>query len=545
MNHLTGDFDYIVVGAGSSGSAIAYRLAQEANMKILLIEYGGKNSSVFIDMPAALSYPMNMKKYNWGFDTEPEPNLFGRSLICPRGKGLGGSSTINGMIYVRGHPQDFDSWSAKGASGWSFADVLPYFKKMESYRNRPSPWRGKDGPIHIKTAEQKNVLHHVFSEAVVEAGYSLTDDYNGYKQEGIGAAQMTVYEGKRWSAAKGYLDNITKQNICIMTSCLVDKLLFSNSKCNGVIFKKNSETFSAKCKKGVILAAGSIGNPCILQRSGIGSSKHLADLGIKPFLELKGVGNNLQDHLELYFQVKCKKPVTLYRNTNFLSKAKIFLEWYFFQKGLGASNQFETLGFLRTDRNQKYPNLQYHFLPLAINYDGSSPHNGHGFQFHVGTMRSKSRGSVSISNSDPAVHPSIKFNYLNHPDDLRDFRNAIKITRNILNQAAFKDYADGEIQPSSILKTNRELDQFIRTNVESAFHPCGTCKMGHPDDKDTVVTPDCKINGLDNLFCADASVFPSITNGNLNAPSIMVGEKAVDHILDKALLPKENLIPYN
>ena len=515
-------------------------------MKVLLIEYGGHNKSIFIDMPAALSYPMNMKKYNWGFNTEPEPNLLGRSLICPRGKGLGGSSSINGMVYVRGHPQDFDNWSAQGASSWSFSDVLPYFKKLEACKNKSSPWRGGNGPIRIKTAEQKNVLHNVFSEAAVQSGYSLTEDYNGYKQEGIGAADMTVHEGTRWSTAKGYLKNITNQkNICIMTSCLADRLLFSNNKCVGLVFRGKSETFSAKCKNGVILAAGSIGNPCILQRSGIGNPRHIAGLGIKPFKNLEGVGNNLQDHLELYFQVKCKRPISLFKNNNLLSKARIFLEWYFFRKGLGTSNQFETLGFLRTDRNQKYPNLQYHFLPLAINYDGSSPHKGHGFQFHVGTMRSKSRGTVAIKNADPTSQPSIKFNYLSHRDDLKDFRNAIKITRNILSQTAFKDYAGDEIQPSSALKTNIELDQFIKSNVESAFHPCGTCKMGHPDDKETVVTPDCKINGLDNLFCADSSIFPSITNGNLNAPSIMVGEKAVDHILNKPLLPKENLIPYN
>ena len=534
------------MGAGSSGSAIAYRLAQENNMKVLLIEYGGQNRSIFIDMPAALSYPMNMKKYNWGYSAEPEPNLYGRSLICPRGKGLGGSSSINGMIYVRGHPQDFDNWSTKGASSWSFADVLPYFKKMECCESRQSAWRGKNGPIRIKTAEQKNVLHKVFSDAAIQCGYSFTEDYNGYKQEGIGAAEMTVYKGKRWSTAQGYLKNITKQkNICIMTSCLVDKLLFINNKCNGIIFKKKSETFSAQCKRGVILAAGSIGNPCILQRSGIGDSKHIAGIGIKPFMDLKGVGNNLQDHLELYFQVKCTQPVTLFRNTSLFSKAKIFLQWYMFKKGLGVSNQFETLGFLKTDKQQKYPNLQYHFLPLAINYDGSSPHRGDGFQFHVGTMRSKSRGFVAIKNADPQNSPTIKFNYLSHPDDLKDFRNAIRITRNILSQPAFKDYAGKEIQPKATLKSNRELDEFIKSSVESAFHPCGTCKMGDPADKETVVTPECKVNGVENLFCADSSIFPSITNGNLNAPSIMVGEKAVDHILNKPLLPKENLVPYN
>ena len=319
--------------------------------------------------------------------------------------------------------------------------LLTFFltsKKWNAVKVEQSPWRGKNGPIYVKTAEQKNVLHKVFSDAAIQSGYSFTEDYNGYKQEGIGAAEMTIYKGERWSAAKGYLKNITKQkNICIMTSCLADKLLFLNNKCEGIIFKKQNESFLAKSKKGVILAAGSIGNPCILQRSGIGTPKHIADLGIKPFLELKGVGNNLQDHLELYFQVKCKQPITLFKNTNLISKFKIFLEWYFFKKGLGASNQFETLGFLKTDKQQKYPNLQYHFLPLAINYDGSSPHRGDGFQFHVGTMRSKSRGFVAIKDADPISPPTIKFNYLSHPDDLKDFRNAIRITRNILESACF------------------------------------------------------------------------------------------------------------
>ena len=299
-----------------------------------------------------------------------------------------------------------------------------------------------------------------------------------------------------------------------------------------------------RCLEGVVLAAGAIGSPSILQRSGIGPLNLLKKLGIKPIVRLDGVGKNLQDHLELYFQVKCKLPVTLYKYTNIFSKSSIFLRWLFFKTGIGASNQFETLGFLKTDNKQAYPNLQYHFLPLAIKYDGSAPFRGHGFQFHIGTMRSKSRGFIEIIDTNPFSHPKIQFNYLSHPDDLQDFRNAIKISRKILRQPPFRKFLDEEINPGSELRTNAQLDNYIRSNVESAYHPCGSCKMGSEYDLETVVTPDCKVKGTQNLYCADSSIFPIITNGNLNAPSIMVGEKAVDHILNKSPLPKDNSIPF-
>ena len=545
IRNLTEEYDYIIVGAGSAGSALAYRMAQDNNKKILLLEFGGKNNSLLIKMPAALSYPMNMKKYNWGYTTSPEKNLKGRSLNCPRGKGLGGSSSINGMVFVRGHPLDFDNWEKKGAQGWSYSDVLPYFKKMESSDQLGSKWRGREGPMHVKKARQDNILHKAFIDSAIEAGFELTEDYNGYRQEGVGAADMTIYKGQRWSAARAYLDRIDKrQNIQIITSSLVDKLLFINNKCVGLNFIKDSRRYDVRCTKGVILAAGAIGSPSILQRSGIGPFNLLKKLGIKPIVELDGVGKNLQDHLELYFQVKCKLPVTLYKNTNILSKSSIFLRWLLFKTGIGASNQFETLGFLKTDNTQSYPNLQYHFLPLAINYDGSAPFRDHGFQLHIGTMRSKSRGFTEIINKNPFSSPTIQFNYLQHPDDLNDFRNAIKISRRILNQQSFSQFLDKEINPGSEIKTNAQLDDYIRSNVESAYHPCGSCKMGSEADLETVVTPDCRVKGTQNLFCADSSIFPTITNGNLNAPSIMIGEKAVDHILNKATLPKDNSVPF-
>ncbi len=544
-NNLTDEYDYIIVGAGSAGSALAYRMAHDDNKKILLLEFGGKNNSLLIKMPAALSYPMNMKKYNWGYTASAEEALNGRSLNCPRGKGLGGSSSINGMIFVRGHPLDFDNWEKKGAQGWSYSDVLPYFKKMENSDQLKSKWRGKNGPMHVQKAKQKNILHKAFTDSAVEAGFELTEDYNGYKQQGVGAADMTIYRGQRWSAARAYLDRIDRRkNIKILTKCLVDKLLFANNKCIGLTFINDGKKYQVRCIKGVVLAAGAIGSPSILQRSGIGPLNLLKKLGIKPIVGLDGVGKNLQDHLELYFQVKCKLPVTLYKDTNIFSKSSIFLKWLFFKTGIGASNQFETLGFLKTDSKQAYPNLQYHFLPLAVKYDGSAPFSGHGFQFHIGTMRSKSRGFIEIIDTNPFSHPNIQFNYLSDPDDLQDFRNAIKISRKILEQPPFRKFLDKEINPGSELKTDTQLDDYIRSNVESAYHPCGSCKMGSEYDLETVVTPDCKVKGTQNLYCADSSIFPAITNGNLNAPSIMVGEKAADHILNNSLLPKDNSIPF-
>jgi choline dehydrogenase len=355
---------------------------------------------------------------------------------------------------------------------------------------------------------------------------------------------MTTYNGERWSSSRAYLDKITKKdNIKVITGCLVDRLIFSKQKCKGVRFFKNNQQFEAECSAGVILSSGAIGSPSILQRSGIGSPHLLKKIGIEPFLELKGVGGNLQDHLELYFQVQSKLPVTLYRYSNNFSKLSILLRWLFFKSGIGASNQFETLAFLKTKKRLRYPNLQYHFLPIAINYDGSSPFKGHGFQFHVGTMRSKSRGFIEIKSKDPYSSPNIQFNYLSHSDDLKDFRDAIKISRTILEQEAFKKYAEKEIFPGSRLRTESELNSYIKSNVESAYHPCGTCKMGDKKDPYSVVTPDCKVKGIDHLFCADSSIFPSITNGNINAPSLMVGEKAVDHILNKYPLPKDNSVP--
>ena len=541
----TAQHDYIVIGSGSAGSTIAYRLGEVPDNQILVLEFGKSDIGPFIQMPAALSYPMNMKRYDWGYKAEAEESLDGRALVCPRGKVIGGSSSINGMIYVRGNVGDYDHWQEAGATGWSYADVLPYFRRMETSHGGQAPWRGEHGPLHITRGPRDNPLHQAFVDASVQAGYVATDDYNGHRQEGMGPADMTVYKGRRWSSANAYLrPALARGNVELRTGVMVDHLLFDGKKCIGVRYQKGGQCFDVFAKKAVILSAGAIGSPAILQRSGIGPKEVLQKAGVKVRADRQGVGANLQDHLEVYFQIACKKPITLYKHLNLFAKAWIGFKWLFFKKGLGASNQFESLGFIRSDKNISYPDIQYHFLPVAIRYDGKAPAEGHGFQLHVGPMRSKSRGHVHITSADPHDAPEIRFNYLSHKDDMPEFRKALRLTREILAQPAFDEYRGHEIQPGDDLTSDEALDSFIRAHAESAYHPCGTCKMGQASDPMAVVLPDTKVIGFENLYCADSSLFPRITNGNLNAPSIMTGEKASDHILGKPALPRANDVPF-
>ena len=538
-------FDYVIIGSGSAGSAIAYRLAAAGQSRIAVIEFGGSDAGPFIQMPAALSYPMNMSVYDWGYKTEPEAGLNGRSLVCPRGKVIGGSSSINGMIYVRGNPLDYDHWRDLGAAGWGYADVLPYFRRMETSHGGEAPWRGTDGPLHITRGPRDNPLHHAFVEATTEAGYTATPDYNGFRQEGFGPADMTVWKGRRWSTANAYLRPALKTGrVRLFTRTLADQILFDSKRATGVLVYHKGRQMHILASRAVILSAGAIASPAILQRSGIGEASLLRKRGIEVKADRKGVGANLQDHLEVYFQIACRQPITLYKHLNLVSKALIGARWLMFKSGLGASNQFETLGFIRSDKNIPYPDIQYHFLPVAIRYDGTAPAAGHGFQLHVGPMRSKSRGHVKIQSSDPTTAPEIKFNYLSHPDDLPDFRKALRLSREILSQPAMAPFYNYEIQPGADAASNEELDEFIRNEAESAYHPCGTCRMGSPDDPLAVVSPDCRVIGTENLFCADSSLFPRITNGNLNAPSIMTGEKAADHILGNSSLAPVNDVPF-
>ena len=536
--------DFVIIGSGSAGSAMAYRLSEDGKHSVLVLEYGGSDAGPLIQMPAALSYPMNMKRYDWGYMSQPEPHLNGRRLAAPRGKVIGGSSSINGMVYVRGHASDFDHWQASGAAGWGFADVLPYFKRMETSHGGDPAWRGTDGPLHVTRGPRKNPLFDAFVQAGRQAGYELTDDYNGEKQEGFGPMEQTVYKGRRWSAANAYLRPALARPNCAMLRCFVRRVMIEEGRATGVEIERGGKVEIVHANREVILAASTFNSPKILMLSGIGPAAQLADHGIDVVADRPGVGGNLQDHLELYIQQACTQPITLFKHWNLWSKGLIGAQWMLSGGGLGASNQFESAAFLRSRPGIEYPDIQYHFLPMAVRYDGRAAVEGHGFQAHVGPMRSVSRGRVTLASGDPMVPPHIAFNYMAHESDWQDFRRCIRLTREIFEQAAFDPYRGKEIQPGSDLQSDEALNTFIAEHAESAFHPCGTCKMGAAKDPDAVVDPACRVIGVDGLRVADSSIFPRITNGNLNAPSIMVGEKASDMILGRDPLPASNQQPW-
>ncbi|MCX7888726.1 MAG: choline dehydrogenase [Rhodobacteraceae bacterium] len=536
--------DYVIVGAGSAGCALAYRLA-EAGREVLVIEHGGSDAGPLIQMPGALSYPMNMRLYDWGLRTEPEPHLGGRVLAVPRGKVIGGSSSINGMVYVRGHARDFDAWAEQGATGWAYADVLPYFRRMETWHGgEPDGWRGTDGPLHVTRGPRSNPLFHAFVEAGRQAGYEVTDDYNGHKQEGFGAFEATIWKGRRWSAANAYLRPALKTGRVRLVRGLARRVVIAEGRARGVEIARGGALEVVAARAEVILAASSINTPKLLMLSGIGPAAHLRGMGIEVLADRPGVGANLQDHLEIYMQFASKLPVTLYRYWNLPGKAWVGAQWLFTRRGVGASNQFESCAFIRSDKGIEYPDIQYHFLPIAVRYDGRAVAEGHGFQAHVGPMRSKSRGSVTLRSPDPADPPVIRFNYMSHPDDWAEFRKCIRLTREIFAQEAFRPYVRHEIAPGPGVQTEAEMDAWLRDHVESAYHPSCTARMGRRSDPMAVVDPELRVIGVEGLRVADSSVFPSITNGNLNAPSIMTGEKAADHILGRGMLPPSNLEPW-
>jgi len=536
--------DFVIIGAGSAGSALAYRLSEDGQHSVVVIEHGGSDIGPFIQMPAALSFPMNMSIYDWGFSTEPEPHLGGRVLATPRGKVIGGSSSINGMVYVRGHARDFDHWEEEGAAGWGFKDVLPYFKKMEASDGGELGWRGTDGPLHVRRGPMRNPLFKAFIEAGNQAGFELTDDYNGSKQEGFGPMEQTIHNGRRWSAANAYLRPALKRKNVSLVNGLARRIVIENHRATGVEIEARGQIQVVKARREVIVAASSINSPKLLMLSGIGPAAHLAEHGIEVVADRPGVGQNLQDHLELYIQQESIQPITLYSKLNLFSKALIGAQWLFFKSGLGASNHFEAAAFVRSRAGIDYPDIQYHFLPVAIRYDGKAAARMHGFQAHVGPMRSKSRGSVSLRSGEFKDKPLIRFNYMAHEEDWSDFRHCIRLTREIFAQTAFDPFRGAEIAPGSDVQSDDEIDVYIREHVESAYHPCGTCRMGRADDERSVVDPECRVIGVDGLRVADSSIFPRITNGNLNAPSIMVGEKAADLILGKTPLPPSNQEPW-
>ncbi len=534
-------FDYVIVGAGSAGCVLADRLSADGRHRVCVLEFGGSDRSVLIQMPAALSIPLNMPKYSWAYKTEPEPHLGGRRITCPRGKVLGGSSSINGLVYVRGNPLDFDGWEALGAAGWGYRHVLPYFRRAEGPQEGGDEWRGGDGPLATRYGPMTNPLYAAFVEAAGQAGYPATDDINGAVQEGFGRMDMTVKDGVRWSAANAYLRPAMKRpNLDVRTHARATRIIFEGRRAVGVRYLHGDVEHEVRARGEVILAGGPINSPQLLKLSGIGPAQELASHGIETVLDKPGVGENLQDHTELYFQLACEQPITLYSYTGLAGRAYIGARWLARKDGLGASNHFESCGFIRSRAGLTHPDIQFHFLPLAVTYDGKKLASEHGFQAHVGPMRSKSRGSVRLASADPREAPAIRFNYMSHPDDWTEIRACVRLTREIFAQAAFDPYRGREIQPGADVTSDEAIDAFVRDKLESAYHPAGTCRMGDPADPMTVVDPEARVVGLDALRVVDSSIMPTLTTGNLNAPTIMIGEKASDYILGRAPLPASN-----
>lgn len=525
-------WDYIIVGAGSAGCVLARRLTEDPETSVLLLEAGGRAPAWDwrIHMPAAFSYPLNSTTYNWDYLTVPQPNLDDRCMHTPRGRVLGGSSAINGMAYVRGHPLDYDRWAEDPAlAHWSYRHCLPYFRRAETRDLGPDDYHGGNGPLYVTTGRGWSPLYDAFVAAGTEAGYPYTADMNGYQQEGFGPMQMTVRGGVRWSTARAYLESVmARPNLDVYTRALSHRVLFDGRRAAGVEFLRAQRVYEARAERRVILAGGPINSPQLLMLSGIGPGDHLREHGIDVRVDLPGVGSNYQDHLELYVQQRCSRPVTLYPALKPLNKARIGLEWYLAHRGHGATNHFETGGFIRSRAGVQHPDLQYHFLPLAIRYDGTSPIRGHGFQAHVGPMRSRSRGTVRLRSADPARHPIIDPRYMSHDDDWTEMRAAIRLTREIFAQQALAPYAAGELAPGADADGDAELDAFIARSAESAYHPSCTCAMG--SGPEAVVDGSAGVYGFDGLSVVDSSIMPSIVSGNLNAPTIMVAEKAADLI---------------
>ena len=530
------EFDYVIVGAGSAGAALAHRLSESGDHSVRVLEYGGSDNSIFIKMPTAFSIPMNMKRYDWGFHSEKEPGLKGRSLHQARGKVLGGSSSINGLVYVRGCAGDFEEWEELGAAGWGYQDVLPYFKRGEDCVYGGDAYRGDQGGLTTCNGNNmKNPLYRAFIKAGEQAGYGYTEDYNGYRQEGFGRMDMTVRDGVRCSTAMAYLKPaMNRPNLDIQTHALTTRVIMDGKTAVGVEYRQGGKTRRLRARKEVILSASTFNSPKLLMLSGIGPADHLKEHGIEVVHDLPGVGRNLQDHLEVWVQQECTQKITLNSWLGPLAKAWIGANWLFLKRGLGTSNQFESNGYIRSRAGMKYPDIQFHFLAGAIAYDGSSAFKGHGFQVHLGANKPKSRGWVKLKSADPEAPPEIVFNYFAEEEDKEAFRAGLRWTREIFAQPALDEYRGKEVSPGPDVQTDAQIDQWLAETAETAYHPAGSCRMG--TDAMAVVDPECRVHGVRNLRVVDSSIMPTVTNGNLNAPTIMIGEKAADHILGRTPL---------
>jgi choline dehydrogenase len=512
-------YDFVIVGGGSAGCALAARLTEDAGTRVLVLEAGRPDSwwDLYIHMPAALSFPIGNRFYDWRYESEPEPNMNGRRIYHARGKVLGGSSSINGMIFQRGNPLDYERW---GLEQWDYAHVLPYFKRMESCLAGADDWRGGDGPLVLERGPANGPLHGAFFDAVQQAGHPLTRDVNGYQQEGFARFDRNIRNGRRWSAARAYLHPAMRRpNLEVRTRAFVERVVFDGARAVGV--QVDGETIRAR---EVVLCGGAINSPQLLQLSGVGNAGELEVLGIDVTQDLPAVGENLQDHLEVYVQCSSKLPVTVAPAYRWRNRPLVGLRWLLFKSGPGATNHFEAGGFIRSNDDVAYPNVMFHFLPIAVRYDGTAP-QGHGYQLHVGPMYSDSRGSVKITSRNPRVHPALRFNYLSTEQDRREWVECVRAARSILEQPAFEPFNGGELSPGAGVETDEEILGWVRRDAETALHPSCTCALGPVVDPDTM-----RVHGVDGLRVVDASVFPNVTNGNIYAPVMMVAEKAADLI---------------
>ena len=543
VKSLKKQYDYVIVGGGSAGSALANRLSADPKNSVLVLEAGRPDYwfDVFIHMPAALMFPIGSKFYDWMYSSQPEPHMNGRRVSHGRGKILGGSSSINGMIFQRGNPLDYERWATDpGMESWSYAHCLPYFKKMEScLAAEPTDrFRGKSGPLHLERGKVRNPLFGAFFEAVQQAGHALTTDVNGVKQEGFAAFDRNVKRGRRYSAARAYLHPVKRRkNLTIQCRALVTKVVTEGKRATGVEFRLPFGRTKSVAAREVILCGGAFNSPQLLQVSGIGNEEHLRSVGITPVHHLPGVGENLQDHLEVYVQHGCKQPVSLNPLMKFWKRPFIGFAWLF-RKGPGASNHFEAGGFIRSNDTVQYPNLMFHFLPIAVRYDGTAPAGGHGYQVHIGPMYSNSRGSLKVTSGDVRDKPAFTFNYLSTPEDLQEWVEAIAAARKILNQPAFAEFSSGEISPGPQVATDEQVLEWVRKDGETAYHPSCTCRMG-VDEMSVVDPTSMRVRGMEGLRVVDASVMPYVTNGNIYAPVMMLAEKAADLILGATPLAPE------